>query len=324
MAASSLQQALALLEQNEIDAAIAVLEATIEQMPAHAAAYVLLARAHEANRQWEQALKAWEQALFLVPNSPTANEGKTRALQKLDPTSRDDEPSSGSAPASPPSASESTGPHRSSLSSASEVLSELDRMQQEDASSASDPGDPSEFDRLRRMAEAEARRGGARGGMSPQTASSGDGDLSDLEQLRRQTEAEARRGGARGGLDRGSSASSESAPETSSTAASDLNDDFGDLDRLIEELESARITPTPDPTDAPDPAAPDGDEDEEDRADALVSETLARIYASQSKYREAMRVYLKLAAQKPDQTRPLLEKASAMRVEAERAEADNA
>jgi hypothetical protein len=103
-----------------------------------------------------------------------------------------------------------------------------------------------------------------------------------------------------------------------------LNDDFDDLDRLIEELESARITPTPNPTDAPEPATPDEGDDEDDRADDLVSETLARIYASQGKYREAMRVYLKLAAQKPDQMRPLLEKASAMRVEAERAEADEA
>jgi len=323
MSASSLQQALALLDQNAIDDAIAVLEATIEQVPAHAAAHVLLARAHEANRQWEQALTAWEQALFLVPNSPTANEGKARVLQTLDPTAQDDAPSSASAPASA-AASAGDAPHRSSLSSASKVLSELDRMDREDTSSASDQKDPSELDQLRRMAEAEARRGGARGGMTPPSSSSGDGDLSDLEQLRRRTEAEARSGGARGGpASEPAAERASAAPETSSAAPSDLNDDFDDLDRLIEELESARITPTPNPTDAPEPATSDED-DEDDRADDLVSETLARIYASQGKYREAMRVYLKLAAQKPDQMRPLLEKASAMRVEAERAEADEA
>lgn len=82
-----------------------------------------------------------------------------------------------------------------------------------------------------------------------------------------------------------------------------------DLERLIAELESARIVPRPDLEDVP---APPLDDDIED----VVSVTLARIYASQGEYDEAARVYEQLAVQKPDEEQAFRAKAAEMRSKA--------
>jgi hypothetical protein len=81
-----------------------------------------------------------------------------------------------------------------------------------------------------------------------------------------------------------------------------------DLDRLIDELGSARIVPQPDLDDLPPPEL-------DDDIDDMVSETLARIYASQEQYGEAARVYEQLARQQPDQADRLLAEAAAMRAQ---------
>ena len=346
MPTPTLQHALSLLQQDAVDDAIAVLNDLVERIPAHAAAHVLRARALEAKHDWETALRAWEQVHFLVPTSPTVADGKQRVLRRLDPTTDNQRPNVASASTEMPNASTPTESNSEpapsadpAVSSASEALSELDPVRHEaDAETAPPPDAPSSDEsasapddsvppglkQLRQQADAEARGGGARGSLPDDATATGDPDadsLSDLEQLRRQADAEAQRGGTRGGP-----RPSSDAADDPSASPSDLDADFDDLDRLIEELESARITPAPDPQDAPAPDVPEPDAmeppaaEETDDADDLVSETLARIYASQGKYREAMRAYIKLAAQKPDQMRPLLEKAAAMREEAEMAQ----
>ena len=78
-----------------------------------------------------------------------------------------------------------------------------------------------------------------------------------------------------------------------------------DLDRLIDELESARIVPDPDIESIP------ATELETD-IDDVVSETLARIYASQDYYAEASGVYRKLAVQHPDRKQEFEDKAAHM------------
>lgn len=83
---------------------------------------------------------------------------------------------------------------------------------------------------------------------------------------------------------------------------------FDDLDSLITELETARIVPKPDFESVPPPSLEDDIED-------VVSETLARIYASQKQYEEAARVYEQLAEQHPDQAPTFLEKAADMRAQ---------
>ena len=79
-----------------------------------------------------------------------------------------------------------------------------------------------------------------------------------------------------------------------------------DLDRLISELEAARIVPQPDLEDIPAPEL-------EDEIDDVVSETLARIYASQKKYHEAARIYEQLAHQQPQEAAKFLQLAAEMR-----------
>ncbi len=93
----------------------------------------------------------------------------------------------------------------------------------------------------------------------------------------------------------------------SSAEALDQIDD--DLDALIEELQSARIRPDPNIDDLP----PD---ELDDDIDDMVSETLARIYASQGAYHEAARVYVQLAAQEPERSEERLREASKMRQKA--------
>ncbi|GIV61478.1 MAG: hypothetical protein KatS3mg044_0344 [Rhodothermaceae bacterium] len=82
--------------------------------------------------------------------------------------------------------------------------------------------------------------------------------------------------------------------------------DFEDLDRLISELEQARIVPAPDLEAIPAPEL-------EDDIDDMVSETLARIYAAQNQYEEAARVYEQLASQEPERATEYLQKATQMR-----------
>ncbi|MDX1547537.1 MAG: hypothetical protein R3247_11145, partial [Rhodothermales bacterium] len=81
-----------------------------------------------------------------------------------------------------------------------------------------------------------------------------------------------------------------------------------DLDRLIEELESARIVPDPAFEDVP-----ALDDDPDDPLEDMVSETLARIYASQEKYAEAARVYEQLARQHPERADAFAARAEEMR-----------
>lgn len=131
--------------------------------------------------------------------------------------------------------------------------------------------------------------------------------VSELEKLRRQAEDEARQGGARPGL-----ADTPDGPgETPEERIGEIEEEDEDLDRLIDELESAHIEPSPDVDDVPAP-------DLEDNVDDLVSETLARIHEAQDQYRKAAQIYVKLASQEPDQARDHLEKAAEMRRQAER------
>ena len=79
-----------------------------------------------------------------------------------------------------------------------------------------------------------------------------------------------------------------------------------DLDKLIQELGSASIVPNPD-------IPMLTDEDLEQDLEDVVSETLARIYANQSYFKEASVVYEKLAEQKPGRAEEFMKKAAEMK-----------
>ncbi|MDZ4701102.1 MAG: hypothetical protein SH809_15440, partial [Rhodothermales bacterium] len=98
---------------------------------------------------------------------------------------------------------------------------------------------------------------------------------------------------------------------TANGPAAQREPDAGDeeLDRLIADLESARIVPRPDyeTIEGPSLSAP---------VDDMVSETLARIYEGQKQYDEAARMYDKLAILKPDRADVFAQKAVELRTRA--------
>ncbi|PEN08351.1 hypothetical protein CRI93_04345 [Longimonas halophila] len=253
MAASVIQDALELLRTQSVVEAIDCLEAAVVETPAYPAAYVLLARAYEARKNWGAARSAWDQAYVLMPHSPTVQDGRTRVRSLIRKQRRAE--ASSDRPASP----------------------DAPRSQQDaDAPSATPSNAPTD----------EAL-----------PSLSMDDGPADLEALRAQADQAAQ--------DHAAAAFDSEAP--SSAEALDQIDD--DLDALIEELQSARIRPDPNIDDLP----PD---ELDDDIDDMVSETLARIYASQGAYHEAARVYVQLAAQEPDRSEERLREASKMRQKA--------
>jgi tetratricopeptide (TPR) repeat protein len=303
MAVPDLQDAIDHLQKQDVDGAIATLERKIDELPAHLTAHVLLARAHEAKQQWKQALTCWENVYFLIPNSPVAREGKRRVLRKMDRGEEADDidevaPPVPGAPAASASESGAAG---------SEEAEPADEVSEADTSEAPLPPGAGTDD-----ARADDERETAEDILSPddEGPTTAPEAVSELEKLRQQAEEEARRGGARAGLSTQGPPSvggDEASPDEQEADGDNADDD---LDQLIDELESARIEPSPDMDDVP---APDLEHDVDD----LVSETLARIHEAQEDYRRAAQIYVKLASQDPDQARAYLEKAAEMRRKAE-------
>jgi len=348
MSVPDIQNALRLLENEEVEAAISTLEATVDELPAHLPAQVLLARAYETNDQWEKALRTWENARFLMPNSPTVKVGRERALRHLDedPEERSDPPST---PTTEPESDRTEdapeedaqkGNARPEDARPEDDRPEADEPEAPRRPNAGSPDEPADETTSQTGAsdEAPSERGPSEDKASGEGISDGglpDGPTPDsfgsegpsgLDDLRQRAEQEARQGGSRPGLARQPSTPQPDEPETpdeddpeaDSETDAETDDVTGDLDRLIRELESARIEPTPDPDD-PEDEYPEPDLD--DDIDDLVSETLARIYAGQEQYREAARIYVKLASQEPSRARHHLQNAAEMREKADAQEA---
>ncbi len=223
-----LQDAITFLEKREPGEAAVLLEPMVDEMPAYAAARVLLARAYEAQNRWPAALSVWREALHLVPNSSVVRQGVERAVSRITPEGADEE-----------GAQHSTDSHGT-------------------AETRDSPENRGSSDTL------------------------GPADIS---------------------------ASVDTAESTGARERPDHDDStskYDDLDRLISELEAARIVPRPDLDNIPTPELEDDIED-------VVSETLARIYASQGQYDEAARVYELLAGQHPGAASDYMQKASRMR-----------
>ena len=294
MSLPDLQGPLALLEQKDFSTAVDVLERKVTALPAHLGAHVLLAHAYEAQRRWDRALEAWENARFLMPNSPIAEAGKQRVLRRMDGIEDDDEQS----------------PFADFPASTAQPMASTDTSESppEKASDADAPSD----------ADDESPSGGDFG----------------LSQLRDLAEREARQGGARPGLsDPSPSTDPPSSPEEPSSTPEeqveqlDEEGETDDLDRLINELQSARIEPDPDAAaDAP-PAADTTDEEpppDDASREEVVSETLAKIHAGQDDYQRAAHIYTQLAEQEPDRADEFREKAAEMREKADSGDGSDA
>jgi len=151
MSVPDLQEPLALLEQEDYDAAIAMLTDKVAALPAHLGAHVLLAHAYETQKRWEEALQSWAEARFLMPNSPIAEAGTQRVLRRLE-----EHNGASFAFAFPPSLK------TQSPSDADTDADESPPDEPEDTPADADSG----LAQLRRQAEREAQQGGARPGLS--------------------------------------------------------------------------------------------------------------------------------------------------------------
>jgi tetratricopeptide (TPR) repeat protein len=258
MSLPDLTSPLSHLEAKNLEAAVEALEHKVEALPMHLGAHVLLAYAYEAQRRWDEALASWTHAQVLLPNSPLAAAGKQRTLRHLN--GREGTGHDAAPPAQPPRLSPN--------------LPALDA--EPDA-----PADDDDLAALRRQADHEARRGGARPGLAgaPSTPTPDDLSPTPEEQVERLTD-----------------------------------DDADDLDHLIDQLQSARINPEPEAPDqsrAEPPTAPSTHPP--DDTDEVVSETLARIHAGQQDYPKAARIYEQLAEQDPERAAEFRDKAAEMR-----------
>ncbi len=276
-----LQEPLTLLEQKDVDAAVEVLEQKTTALPAHLGAHVLLARAYEAQKRWDQALKAWATVHFLMPNSPIAEAGKRRVLRRMDGIEDENERS----------AAEGLPPRPDPTAPTSGAPSEDEETPSEDESSP--PDDDFGLTQLRRQAEREARQGGARPGLADEPPEPSSADPSPEE--------------------------SSSTPEEQIEQL-DEEDEEDDLDDLIDKLQSARIDPDPDAETETPPPVPDDPEEhsaDEPPGEEVVSETLAKIHAGQNDYERAAHIYAQLAEQEPDRADEFREKAAEMREKAD-------
>ncbi|HMB93575.1 MAG TPA: tetratricopeptide repeat protein [Rhodothermales bacterium] len=286
-----IQDAIDLIEQGAPAEAIPLLEAVAERMPTYVAVYVMMARAHEAEQQQEEALAAWEQAAFLMPNSPAICEGLARvrtALQAMQPAIDErlrvdlDLQAELDAALETPFNPFARPPHSETAPEALD-LEEERPVTLAEASLAL-------IERALSEAEIEAEETSSQVAASPEAEE--EEDTAPEEPTPSPQTLAARR-----------ALEAEAAAEESAALSSEADED---LDRLIDELGAARIVPQPDVEDLPPP-------DLDDDIDDMVSETLARIYASQEQYGEAARIYEQLARQQPDQAERFLAEAAAMR-----------
>ncbi|MDZ4702163.1 MAG: tetratricopeptide repeat protein, partial [Rhodothermales bacterium] len=76
-----IKEPLAFLREGKADEAIPMLEHLVQITPGHVTAYVLLAQAYASEARWRDAMSTWQQAAFLMPNSPAIIKGLEHAMQ---------------------------------------------------------------------------------------------------------------------------------------------------------------------------------------------------------------------------------------------------
>lgn len=316
-----LQSAITLLEEGDAREASRLLEEMAEQMPGYPTARVLLARAYERLGEWNLALRAWREVLHMIPNSPVARRGLQRVARKAAVRSSVDDvsPAKPEAPAGGIREAEDadreaaphgrTSPEGSALAPPDDDTSPEGRATRAGAEGSA-PTSSDDRSEVESLVDVETRREVETIGPGE---SAGVGESADAAEATHSAESadaeEPARDAETAEVEDEDEAETEPRPYRLEETQGDLAEgaaEYGDLDRLIDELQSARIVPRPDLDELPSP-------DLEDDIEDVVSETLARIYASQGQYEEAAHVYELLAAQQPEKEEEFMSKASEMR-----------
>lgn len=217
MSVPPIQDVLDLLQQGDVQAAIDMLEQTVEEVPAHLTAHVILARAYEARQQWNRALRSWEHAHFFMPTSPIAQEGKQRVLRRIE---GEDPPAE---PDAPPSSSSDVPSSTTDKDAAEESILEDDS----DLLEPEDPEAPSDLEELRRQTEEKAQQGGARPGLdnpfsAADLSTTPEEHIEQLEDAEPDSELDSL-------IEELESARIEPKPDMEDVPAPDLDDDVDDL-----------------------------------------------------------------------------------------------
>ena len=274
---------------HEPDAAIMQLRRWVEKAPGYTLARMLLAEAYGAAGRKDEATAAWRDVKLLAPDSPLPS----TALSDFGAMDQTETPA-----ASEDGPADVSGhfPDPSKRAGDEEDLPAGKRRRRK-----KDEPPPRDF---RELLESEGRKQSVAPDVRPDEPEA-PGTRTNEPELHRPPDAE------------------EPEPETSTdkfarqqpadeeaklrpSKQSEGLSEYEDLDRLIEELESARIEPDVETPDIPGPSL-DNDIDD------MVSETLARIHEAQEQYAEAARIYVRLAAQEPDRAEEYKQKAAAMR-----------
>lgn len=352
MAVSDIPHVLLLLDQGKSMEALELSARLIEEMPTHVTSYVVHARANESQGQYEDAFRSWRQALDLMPNSPQIRKGLMRTAEKLARPAKQigddmnwtrdrrqdvlaqmlDQGRSVNADKYSDPKEDRPGARAESRDSSAEIpvfvdtdlpitdtsyeldFSSTDLSETDDSSASPDADSVSALPKaatdssMSDEASPDAWEGDRTSGRDTQF-----GTAESVAERMSQPESDAELTWSDQSLDmvsEGDPQDADSDTYEQETLTSDLADKksggLDDLDSLIVELESARIVPRPDDDPAPAP-------DLNSNVDGMVSETLAKIYAAQSQYKESARIFETLAIMHPDRADEFISKAAEMR-----------
>ena len=309
-----IQPPLELLKKGKAAEAIPMLEFISRQMPSHVSCHVLLAQAYAEEERWQEALSSWQNASFLMPNSPAIRKGFRDVLHIL---SRQTIKLIATAPEPEPEIepSEDTEIRDALLDELIGGDSAMDVLENDlEASVESRRSTDIDFDELN-AGEPEA---------DPEESDTEESDTeepdaeepdtveSDLtaKELEPEEDAADETVTKPGYTPKNIFASKVPPPLAHlATDPESIAEDL-ELDELIHELETARIVPRPEHEIIEAPVL-------EADIDDMVSETLARIYEGQKQFGEAARVYEKLAAMQPDRASHFKQRATELRARAE-------
>lgn len=339
-----IQPPLELLKKGRAAEAIPMLEFISKQMPSHVSCHVLLAQAYAEEERWQEALSSWQNASFLMPNSPAIRKGFRDVLHILsrqtikliatapEPDVEQEEPEldagafSALTGETSPEALESAvaeienrvrgGVTTEDLLAEDLLAEDLDEPSVEEA--GTDDVDAEKVDATEAVADEHEQESEALAASEEIVSEEMVVDEVVSEEMQSEDLVSEEAGDE---ADEEPEATPDLKPKNIfahrvppplahlAVDPESLAEDL-ELDELIHELESARIVPKPEHEIIAAPAL-------ESDIDDMVSETLARIYEGQKQYDEAARVYEKLATMQPDRASDFERRAHELRARAE-------